>query len=118
MTKLSDEFRQKSKDQATASAALFEEADFGDNAKKQALAVIGQVNSTIYSALADMMDSGRHSALADSLESRLKFNAAVRMAAANGDSNEFDRLVSAAGAIDGGGAAPANGAATGASGPT
>lgn len=97
MSGLSEDFRSRAATQAEASAALFNEPDFQTNAKKQALAIIGQVNSTIYGGLADMLDTlpkamGSESMLARRLES-LRRNDAIRKAAAKGEWSEFDKLV-------------------------
>lgn len=117
MTKLSDDFRQRAKTNAEGSNTLLAAEDFDTSPKKQALAIIGQVNATIYSALADMMDlgTGRHSALADSVSSRLALNSALRTAAAKGEWDEFNRLAGATGVADGG---ATNGTGAGAGGAT
>jgi len=104
MPTLPDEFRAKAKEQVAASAAMFEAEDFDASAKKQALAVIGQVNATVYSALADAMDYVRLSVGSESSLARtaafLRRNHAIRKAAARGDWNEFDRLVADGGNTD------------------
>lgn len=97
MAAISDDFRARAKQQAEASIALFDSADFDAKPKTQALAIIGQVNATLYTALADMADYLRTSAGADRLSARtgtlLKRNDAIRQAAAKGDWVEFDKLV-------------------------
>lgn len=100
MSALADDFRKRSKEQAESSVVLFDADDFATSPKKQALAIIGQVNSTLYSALAETVDYLRFSVGPDSLNDRraalLKRNDAIRLAAAkatmSGDWNEFDRL--------------------------
>lgn len=99
MAELSETFRRRSKEQSESSLALFAEADFDTNAKKQAMFVIGQVNATMLDALADVLDNGTllgKSAAASALFERrrkvLERNDAIRLAAAKGEWDEFDRL--------------------------
>ena len=103
MAKLSDEFRKRAADQSSASAGLFDEDDFTKNPKKQALAIIGQVNSTLYSALADMLDSPQRltdvpDGIAARTEKAIARQKALRDAMAagfnSGKWDEFDRLAS------------------------
>ena len=113
---LSDKFRQKASDQSAASLQMFEAEDFERSAKKQALAVIGQVNATLLDGLADVVDhltllaaSGGGQANEKRL-TILRTNDAIRRAAAKGDWSEFDRLSAelagiVGGATAGGGAA-------------
>jgi hypothetical protein len=118
MSALSESFRKKASDQVAASAPLFDEPDFDTNAKKQALAIIGQVNATVLTSLADVLESGRlnssASAIRDSVGASSNLNNAIRLAAARatvtGDWNEFDRLASG-GSTSGtnGGATPTSG---------
>lgn len=124
MTTLAEDFREKAKQNVEGSTTLFDAPDFAADAKKQAMAVIGQVNATVYSALADMMDYQQLSASADAAMERrravIKRNHEIRIAASNaaatGDWNEFDRLVNsdrnpAVGEPANGGGAGANGIA-------
>ena len=98
---LAEEFRQRAKEQIGGSSALFEADDFERSAKKQALAVIGQVNATVLEGLADVVDlldtiatlGGSGSSPANERRVKLlKVNDAIRKAAAKRDWNEFDRL--------------------------
>lgn len=95
---LSDKWREKAASNTEGSNALFDEADFATNPKKQVLATIGQVNATIYSALADLLDdlSVQRSAGADAVTEKrramLRRTNDIRTAAARGDWDEFDRL--------------------------
>ena len=99
MSGLSEAFRQKASDQVAASSPLFDAPDFETNAKKQALAIIGQVNATIFGALADVLESGRlsagTSAIRESVEAVSQLSSAIRLATARatvtGDWHEFDR---------------------------
>lgn len=100
MAGLPDDYRARAKEQVAASAALFEEGDFDSNAKKQALAIIGQVNATVLTGLADVMDYLRQTTGADSAMARRKLilekNDEIRKAAANGDWKKFDQITGAA----------------------
>jgi hypothetical protein len=94
---LSDDFRTKAKQNVDGSVSLFEVADFATDPKKQAMAVIGQVNATIYSALADMLEQSGAPAGADPLVSVLSRhiarNAAIRKAAFSGTDAEFNDAI-------------------------
>jgi hypothetical protein len=94
---LSDDFRTKAKQNVDGSVSLFESADFATDPKKQAMAVIGQVNATIYSALADMLEQSSSPAGADPLVSVLSRhiarNAAIRKAAFSGTDAEFNDAI-------------------------
>ena len=116
MAELSDVFRRRSQEQAASSAALFDEEDFDENPKKQALAIIGQVNATVLDAFADVLDnstllgkSAAASALFERRKKVLERNDAIRMAAAKGEWDEFDRLA-AGGEPSGDDASPSDGA--------
>ncbi len=96
---LADDFRARAKDQAEASAAIFAlpDADFAASPKKQALAIIGQVNATTLRTVADAMDYLSRTIGSDSVTARLAAklaeNNAIRSAAAKGDWDEFNRIV-------------------------
>lgn len=97
---LADDFRAKAKQNVEGSTALLDAPDFATDPKKQVLAVIGQVNATIYSALADTLEQPSGSAGADPMlalrKSIIEKNNAVRKAAAygysTGDWSGFDKL--------------------------
>jgi hypothetical protein len=94
---LSDDFRTKAKQNIEYSAPLFDEPDFATNPRKQAMAVIGQVNATMLSALADMLEQSSAPAGADPLVSVLSRhiarNAAIRKAAFSGTDAEFNDAI-------------------------
>ena len=93
MSTLSDKFRSLAKTNVEGSNQALEADDFGVSPKKQALAIIGQINATIYNALADTLDEKRAPATGESsLAQTIAWNHALRLAAARGDNDEFDRL--------------------------
>lgn len=108
---LADDFRARAKANAEGSNSLFEAADFDTSPRKQVMATIGQVNATIYTALADKLEqSGSSAGAADPMlalrKSIIEKNNAVRKAAAygysTGDWSNFDKLTSTDGTEPGG----------------
>lgn len=105
MAGIADDFRARSKANAEASETLMKANDFGPSKPIPfASAIIGQVNATIYLALADMMDFTRLSTGLDATSQRrmkiLEINNAIRVAAAKGDWDGFDKLSAGLGTID------------------
>ena len=111
---LPTEFRQRAAQQRAASSVLVDADDFEQKPRNQVAAIVGQLNATIYDALADTIDYLRGGEKIDMLADRrraiLERNDAIRRAAASGNWDEFDRLTGNAGtsspgsdATDGGG---------------
>jgi hypothetical protein len=101
MNLLSQEFIRRSGEQRSASTALLDSADFGTNAKKQALATIGYISANMYEALAEMLEFQSGTEKVSEHEARLhqiqQTNSAIRTAAAagfaTGDWSKFDGLI-------------------------
>lgn len=95
-TPLAEDFRARAKAQREAANTLLGAADLKSNAEKQIAATVGQVNATLLEALADVLDyqkaADRLSPLAARRQTILEKNNAVRIAAARGQWEEFDRL--------------------------
>jgi len=76
---------------------LFESSDFETNRKKQCHAIIGMVASHVYDALGQLADGlvveSRSNKLSEAVRKKLDTNQLLRMAAANDNWTEFDRLV-------------------------
>jgi hypothetical protein len=93
---LSTDFRQRAVQQRDASFVLVNADDFEQKPRNQVAAIVGQLNATIYDALADTIDylrgGERIDAIADRRRAILERNDAIRRAAASGNWNEFDRL--------------------------
>lgn len=114
MSALGDEFRAKAKEHSDASDELFKAADFDISPKKQAIAIIGKINSTVFSAAAKLADQAEYPAspagnMAASVVNNMRRNDSVRKAVANGDWDQFNAIVSASG----GGVSDGNGTGSG-----
>ena len=111
---LSTDFRERAEQQRAAATVVLESTEFDRNPRKQAAAIVGQVNATVFDALADMVDYLRNCEKIDDVAARrraiLERNDAIRRAAAVGNWDEFDKLTGVTGdgssssdAQDGGG---------------
>lgn len=103
---LADDFRQKSQASLDVSNAILESQLFQleeNTVLKQAVfAIIGQIKGITLSALADMIDHDPLSAIAEKdtkmdarlaiLKKHAELNNAIRIAAAKGNWDEFDRI--------------------------
>lgn len=118
MSVLGDEFRANAHAQSAAADAIFKAEDFDTNPTKQATAIIGKVNSTLYSVAArlaeqrDFPEVNKKTSLLEKRLAILKQNDAVRQAAATGDWEAFDKLVAAMGEVKDANGQPDAGSAT------
>ena len=105
---LPDEFRALAKEQKEVANALIAEGvlvkpsadpNEPDDYTMLIAAIAGQVNATLYNALADMADHLRRVEQVNAndarLQARLKLNDQIRIAAAKGNWDEFDKLTGA-----------------------
>ena len=100
MATLSESFRQHAVEQRKASNVLMEaNPTLGQiSTEKLVASIVGQVNANALETMADALDYLQKTAGSDGLLDRrrkiLERNDAIRTAAAKGDWNEFDKLVS------------------------
>jgi len=111
MMGLSADFRRKAAEQREATAPLYTTEKLVDP-KNRIVVTVGQCNSTMYDALADVVDyldgQQKLSKLAETLKQRMELTHAIRTAAATQDWDKFAELVAglAGGGADAGGGAP------------
>jgi hypothetical protein len=99
---LADDFRSRAEEQRESAHSLLGAVDIETSASKRITAVVGFVNASTLEALADLADYLRQGVqltrLSDRQRKALEKNDAIRIAAATGDWNRFDELISERGA--------------------
>jgi hypothetical protein len=110
MASLPEEYRQKASEQRELSKQLVEDPKLLEKPKLLVAAIAGQVNATVLSSLADVMDYLRVTTGQDSRLQRLndivtRANA-LRTAAARGDWSELDKMTEGEEPANGGSVQP------------
>lgn len=109
MATLPEEYRQKAQEQRELSLELLKAPDVLTSATKLVSAIAGQINATVLTGLADLMDYQRVTTGQDSrvqkMQAYMERNALIRNAAAkgqaSGDWSDWEKLVGAGDPING-----------------
>ena len=98
MQSLGENFRSRSAEQHENALALLKSPEFITDPEKQAMFVVGKLTANVLHVLGEMVDyldgAGKMNAADDRRTKILERNDAIRNAAASGNWEEFDRLVS------------------------
>jgi len=97
MNDLARDFERRAEEQLKAAIAIYESVDFNTNPKKQATFVVGKTTANLFAMLAELTAYLKATDEMDEMTIRRKEimerNNAIRIAAAAGKWDEFDRLV-------------------------